>query len=372
MTKVDVEAVGPELQCDIDLEIASFMFQGAATFSARYDFLSAFLASVVELGGAPHMSEISEHLLPGVPQFVGRAILGNLLDNGLLSRDGDVVTLSDEGITALQRNVIPQPTNNLWRVRYLFGLDEGSVVVSCVPSEVNNWDLRTSEAQDNSSVDGSLVSFSTPPEMFGMALPLCSNATEIVLSPNGQYSSSQAAGAARVSVVASGQHTKIVRFEAVDIDEDLSTLNFPKQLEGFVTFITGQLFEQVLGAIDCEIDDLTDQEVTSGIRSLEVSDQSVSPQVVVRNCVVNGLQVAPRSSERDRWFLRKLALALRDDMSVEEWRECAEYLADGEGYSGDRSPAFLRKSLASDLSRRAVRFTDQWWASHSSLDWELS
>jgi len=357
VTKVDVESVGPELQCDIDLEIASFMFQGAATFSARYDFLSAFLASVVELGGAPNMSEISEHLLPGVPQFVGRAILGNLLDNGLLSRDGDVVTLSDEGITALQRNVIPQPTNNLWRVRYLFGLDEGSVVVSCVPSEVNNWDLRTSEAQDNSSVDGSLVSFSTPPEMFGVALPLCSNATEIVLSPNGQYSSSQAAGVARVSVVVSGQHTKIVRFEAVDIDDDLSTLNFPKQLEGFVTFITGQLFEQV---------------VTSGIRSLVVSDQSVSPHVVVRSCVVTGLQVAPRSSERDRWFLRKLALALREDMSVEEWRECAESLADCEGYSGDRSPAFLRKSLASDLSRRAVRFTDQWWAIHSSLDWELS
>lgn len=372
MTKNDVDPVGPELRCDVDIEIASFMFQGAATFSARYDFLSAFLAAVVELGGAPKMSEISEHLLPGVHQFVGRAILGNLLDNGLLLQDGDAVTLSDEGIAALQRNLIPQPTNNLWRVRYLSGLKDGPIVVSCVPSEATNWDLRTSVVPDDASADEPIVRFPTPPEMFGVALPLCSSATEIVLGPNGQHSRSLAAGVARVSVVVTARQTKIVGFEAVDIDEDLSTLNFPKRLEEFVTFIAGQLFEQALGATDREIDDLTDQEVMSGVRSLEVSDQAVSPHVIVRNCVATGLRVVPRPAERDRWFFRKLALVLREDMSVDEWRQRSEALADSEGYLGDRSPASLRKLLDGDLRRRAIPFTDQWWASHSSLDWELS
>lgn len=372
MTNIDVESVGTALRCDVDIKILSFMFQGVATFSARYDFLSAFLAAVVELGGAPNETEISEHLLPGVPQFVGRAIMGNLLDNGLLSRDGDAVTLSDKGITALQRNLIPQPTSNLWRVRYLSGLDDGLIVVSCVPSEVTTWDLRTNFVQDDASADEVIVSFPTPSEMFNVAMPLCSNATEIVLSPNGQYSSSRAVGVARVSVIVLARQIKIAGLKAVDIDEDLSALNFPKQLEGFLTFIAGQLFEQVLGADDCEVDDLTDQEVISGTRSLEMSDQAVSPHVVIRNCVVTGLRVMPLSAERDRWFLRKLALALREDMSVDEWRRCAEALADSEGYAGDCSPASLRQSLDGDLRRRAIHFTDQWWASHSSLDWELS
>jgi len=362
----------PRFQCNIDFDVAVFAFQGTATFSSRSDFLSAFLAAVVELGGAPSEIEISDHLLPEVPRFVGRAMIENLRYNGLLEREDDLVILTEAGLVALKRDLVPQPTNNLWSVRYLAALSGLNVVLSCTPSTATTWDLRQSSMEESSQTRESESRLPTSSELIGRELPLCSGASHVVLDPLGAYSESRFESVVRAVVTSSDGETSIAKVTVVGGDESESVAYLPPQMAEYINSVVGEVFKQIQDAADVGVDDLTDKELLAKERSLEIADFTVEPFVTVRDCVVSAIRVTRRVSEREKWFLRKLALSLTENMSVQEWISCANDVARELEFKNNLSISDLRDKVVSDIERRSAKHSEAWWSAHSSFDWELA
>jgi hypothetical protein len=362
----------PRFQCNIDFDVATFAFQGTATFTARSDFLSAFLAAVVELGGAPLEIEISDHLLPEVPRYVGRAMIENLRYNGLLEREDDFVILTEAGLVALKRNLVPQPTNNLWRVRYLAARSGLNVVLSCTPSTATTWDLRQSSRAESSQPWESESRLPTSSELLGRELPLCSGASHVVLDPHGAYSGSRIECVARAVVTSSDGETTIVKVTIVGGDESESVAQVPPQMAEYVNSVVDEVFKQFQDAADVGVDDLTDKEVLAKERSQEIADFTVEPHVTVRDCIFSAIRVTRRVSEREKWFLRLLALSLTENMSVQEWISCAHAVAHELKFVKSLSIPELRDKVVSDIERRSAKHSEAWWAAHSSFDWDLA
>jgi hypothetical protein len=173
-------------------------------------------------------------------------------------------------------------------------------------------------------------------------------------------------------VTSSGGETSIAKVAIVGGDESEPVAYVPPQMVEYVKSVVGEVFKRIQDAADVGVDDLTDKEVLAKERSLEIADFTVEPFVTVRDCVFSAIRVTRRVSEREKWFLRKLALSLTENLSVKEWISCAKDVAREIEFKNNLSISDLRDKVVSDIERRSAKHSEAWWAAHSSFDWELA
>lgn len=334
--------------------------------------LLAFLISLVELGGRPTIGEVTDFILPDVPVAVARSVLRSLENSGLVKVDSEYVSITTEGLEAVQSGDVPIQEVGFWRL--VWTTFKGSVmVVSCARDDSSPQRVRSAIMGTGTRSEVSLASLPSAKKrrLSGQLLTTWFSPLE-----DRNFRMCLLECPSTVEGVAREEHLLIrMKVETDRVlagfgsDDDLEAVPFPQGVLGSLVECTreplaGTTNRDVIGATNDEIVSLT----TSG---LSHDHTELNDGVTRTSLHWAGLPWTIAAEQRTDWIAHFIACALDTVLGETEAKQLLGVALNMLQLSLDEEEMPDTESIMAAIVQRYGRGSEKWWLARAGIDWGL-
>lgn len=362
-----------EIDIEISVPVYSVAYTGQRLLAQSHTFLSAFLASIVELGGAPSEREIANHLLPAVPLQITKSIIRKLENYGLVTPLHQGFTLTTAGLEALSTGQVPQEENGTWVVDY-FVPSEGNVqILRFEAIKVTDFELKTASRDRRTGSENSNtvpISAANPALFDQWHSDIGQSAKAFAPIKPAKHAAVLIQQRAVFRWKKRPKKSPVVSYQY--LSKDFAGVGPNAKFRSWIDTKAKQIVDLSQKDLSFSIDDLSDSQVLTRTIDWSLNNFEVEHTIKCQSAQVRNVSIIPQSTEYKKWFARCVYLQIpfgcsktaMDDVLVSYAKE---FGIDLPSTSQERL-SMIRETLKLDHLNKS----DQWWNLHMTNDWDLT